>query len=109
MAEFPVELVSTDEEKIASSDGSEVHVKKAMPELVRWEGKPLTNTFGECVFAELAILRLLEREGWCGRWVETYGAPNSYPRFMQEWSDTRLTGLTFTQPTLSQCRSLAIE
>jgi hypothetical protein len=35
--------------------------------------KPLINYKGKCVFAEIAILRMLIASGWNGVWVETYG------------------------------------
>ena len=35
--------------------------------------KPVLDYRGEPVFAELAILRLLESEGWEGRWVDSFG------------------------------------
>jgi hypothetical protein len=34
--------------------------------------KPLINLDGEVVYAELAILRLFQAEGWQGVWVDTY-------------------------------------
>ncbi len=38
-----------------------------------YHGKPVLDYRGEPVFAELAILRLLESEGWEGRWVDSFG------------------------------------
>jgi hypothetical protein len=35
-------------------------------------GKPVVEVDGEPLFAELAILRLLEADGWDGVWVDTY-------------------------------------
>ena len=36
-------------------------------------------------FAEVAILRAFERDGWQGRWLETYGKPNMRPGLWREW------------------------
>jgi VRR-NUC domain len=47
----------------------------------RWTGEPLANSYGnksaidcdgEAVFAELAVLRGLQKEGYQGVWVDTY-------------------------------------
>jgi hypothetical protein len=35
-------------------------------------GKMFVEVNGECLFAELGILRLLARTGWWGVWVDTY-------------------------------------
>lgn len=46
-----------------------------------WEGKPISDTYGgkavidcdgEPLFAELAILRLIQSKGWEGVWIDTY-------------------------------------
>ena len=66
--------------------------------LPRWEGAPFTDDFGkkaagmveldgEHLFAELAVLRLLECEGWTGRWVNTYGAKGEVWKYLTEWKD----------------------
>ena len=36
-------------------------------------GKTVLNYHGEPVFAELFVLRMLERRGWCGVWVDSLG------------------------------------
>jgi hypothetical protein len=38
--------------------------------------KPLIEYNGSCVFAEIAILKMLKRDGWNGVWVSTYGGCN---------------------------------
>jgi len=47
----------------------------------RWEGPPIADTYGgkavidcdgEPLFAELAILRLIQAKGWDGIWIDTY-------------------------------------
>jgi hypothetical protein len=39
-------------------------------------GKHLIDHEGEACFAELAILRILQKDGWDGVWVEVFGGPN---------------------------------
>jgi hypothetical protein len=60
-------------------------VAKATPSFPRWEGARPRDTFGgkdildldhKPVFAEIAILRLFEKEGWQGVWVD--GFRNKY-------------------------------
>jgi len=42
---------------------------------------------GEHLFAELAVLRLLEKEGWAGRWVNTQGGRGEVWKYLTHWSD----------------------
>lgn len=64
----------------------------------RWTGQPFVDDLGkqsagmveldgEHLFAELAVLRLLEREGWSGRWVNTQGAKGEVWKYLTEWRD----------------------
>lgn len=64
----------------------------------RWTGAPFVDDFGkksaamieldgEHLFAELAILRLLEKDGWNGRWVNTYSAGAEVWKYLTEWKD----------------------
>lgn len=47
---------------------------------------------GEHLFPELAVLRLLEREGWEGRWVITTGAKHGeISRLLTRWLDVPRT------------------
>lgn len=66
--------------------------------LPRWEGAPFVDDFGkkaagmvelngEHLFAELAVLRLLERAGWSGRWVNTVGAGGEVWKYLTHWED----------------------
>ncbi len=48
-------------------------------------GKALIEVDGRPQFAEVAILRLFEADGWQGRWVETYGKPAMRPGLWREW------------------------
>jgi hypothetical protein len=61
--------------------GRTVSIARCFHEFKLWEGPPLPDTYGrkavldsdgEPLFAELAILRLIEREGWQGVWIDTY-------------------------------------
>ena len=47
--------------------------------------KPLVWVDGRAQFAEVAVLRLFEEEGWQGRWVETYSY-RKHPRLWREWN-----------------------
>jgi hypothetical protein len=58
-----------------------VEIRWCFPRFRPWTGEPISYTYGgkavldlagEPLFAELVILRLLEREGWQGVWVDTY-------------------------------------
>jgi len=64
----------------------------------RWTGEPFTDDFGkkaagmieldgEHLFAELAVLRLLEKDGWTGRWVNTYSGKGEVWKYLTEWRD----------------------
>ena len=61
--------------------GREVELPRAMPVFRRWTGAMPTDTFngkpvldfnGEMAFAELVILGLFQRDGWDGRWIDSY-------------------------------------
>jgi hypothetical protein len=64
----------------------------------RWTGAPFVDDFGkksgamieldgEHLFVELAVLRLLEKDGWNGRWVNTYGGGGEVWKYLTEWKD----------------------
>jgi hypothetical protein len=66
--------------------------------LPQWQGEPFVDDFGkkaggmielhgEHLFPELAVLRLLERDGWEGRWVNTQGAKGEVWKFLTRWDD----------------------
>ncbi len=68
------------EETILPS-GKLVRIPKQNLLFKKWHGKPIQNTYnnkavinfdGEPLFAELAILRTFEKEGWNGVWVDSY-------------------------------------
>ena len=52
------------------------------------KGAALVALDGEHLFAELAVLRLLERQGWEGRWVITTGARHGeISKLLTRWLD----------------------
>jgi hypothetical protein len=64
----------------------------------RWKGPAFVDDFGkkaaglvdlngEHLFAELAVLRLLEQAGWSGRWVNTYSGRGEVWKYLTEWRD----------------------
>lgn len=66
--------------------------------LPEWTGAPFADDFGkkaagmveldgEHLFAELAVLRLLERDRWSGRWVNTVGAKGEVWKYLTRWDD----------------------
>jgi hypothetical protein len=66
--------------------------------LPQWQGEPFADDFGkkaaglveldgEHLFAELAVLRMLEREGWEGRWVNTQGAKGEVWKYLTRWEN----------------------
>lgn len=78
---YPKRLEPTSTERITFPSGREVDVPKTTPSFRPWQGRPPKDRYGnkpllecddELVFAELAILRLFEREGWEGRWIDSY-------------------------------------
>jgi hypothetical protein len=73
-------------------------VPGAFVRLLRWTGAPFVDDFGrraggmieldgEHLLAEIAVLRLLEREGWEGRWVNTVGGKGEVWKFLTRWDD----------------------
>jgi hypothetical protein len=68
----------------------------------KWQGAPFVDDFGkksaamielngEHLFAELAVLRLLEQDGWEGRWVNTYGGGGEVWKYLTRWDDVART------------------
>jgi hypothetical protein len=66
--------------------------------LPQWQGEPFVDDFGkkaagmveldgEHLFGELAVLRLLEKDGWEGRWVNTQGAKGEVWKYLTRWDD----------------------
>ncbi|RYD52708.1 MAG: hypothetical protein EOP52_00740 [Sphingobacteriales bacterium] len=68
-------------ELLVSKNGRSIPIDKYLLRFQRWPqphdfdtygGKPLLNLNGEPLFAELALLRLLESQGYKGAWVDTF-------------------------------------
>ena len=68
----------------------------------KWQGAPFADDFnqkaaamvdleGEHLFAPLAVLRLLEKDGWEGRWVSTYSAGVEVWKYLTRWDDVART------------------
>lgn len=71
----------TESELFSLSSGVEVSIQKYFLHFDEWKGEPIPNTYngkavidwnGEPVFAELAVLRLFQSQGWEGVWVDSY-------------------------------------
>ncbi len=79
--QYPQELVPTEYEELRLLTEQVVSIPKARLVFEPWRGEPLKDTYGskqvidsngKPVFAELAILRLLQAAGWEGVWIDTY-------------------------------------
>jgi len=71
-----------------------LQIPKSEVVFTEWNGAPISDTFGgkriinhdgDPVFAELAIMRVFQDDGWDSRWVETYGKKT--PICLNEWKD----------------------
>jgi hypothetical protein len=91
-----------------NSNGNVLTVPKVELQFRRWDGTPLSNTFGNKplidfggrpVFAELCVYELLRLSGWQARWVETYGAGAMTPNHFTSWADAGLAGQQHTPIT----------
>src|ERR1035438_8950065 len=78
---YPAQLQPTATERIELPSGKVVRIAKATPVFKLWTGRPVKDTYGgkavlsfyrKPQFAELGILRIFERDGWEGVWVDTY-------------------------------------
>ncbi len=81
MTDYPKPLIPDSLETLILLSGDEIHIPKARPIFTQWTGeyggdtygnKPLVDMDGEPMFAELAILRLFQKDGWDGVWVDTF-------------------------------------
>lgn len=79
--DLPKELQPSERLTFELSSGHAVDLPKATPAFELWHGalpgdtyggKTVLDVGGEPVFAEIAILRLLQRTGWSGVWVDTF-------------------------------------
>jgi predicted dithiol-disulfide oxidoreductase (DUF899 family) len=78
--DLPEVLRPTQPVDVPLPSGRTIALPHCRPLFPRWEGakpafgnKTPLNYNGEPVFAELFILRLLEKAGWKGRWVSSFG------------------------------------
>ncbi len=76
-----LEQYKTGSEIFSLPSGVQVSIQKYFLEFKEWTGVPIPNTYnnkavidwnGEPVFAELAVLRLFQSNGWSGVWVDSY-------------------------------------
>lgn len=74
-------LAPTSSEEILSLSDRRIEIQKCNLVFKRWNGEPIRDTYnnkavvnwnGEPLFAELAILRLFQADGWDGVWVDSY-------------------------------------
>jgi hypothetical protein len=81
MTLYPEQLMPEMVENLHLPSGLEVQIPKAAPVFRPWSGeftgetygnKPLLDVDGTPMFAELAILRLFQEDGWDGVWVDTF-------------------------------------
>lgn len=80
-AQLPAKLKPTSVERIKLPIRWFVNIQKANPVFKPWTSARVNDTYGNKMvldfygkpeFAELGILRLMERSGWRGVWVDTY-------------------------------------
>ena len=91
-------LVEAAPTSIKLPSGRVAHVRTRSCQFLRWPAnsraaplyfksgqnpKPVVDLDGEPLFPELAVLRLLEMEGWTGVWADTFGPG----RFLRAWSE----------------------
>lgn len=76
-----LETYPSGSETIILPSGKSVEVKKYFLKFKKWNGNPIANTYGgkavidfngEPLFAELAVLKLFQENGWDGVWVDSY-------------------------------------
>ncbi len=78
---YPTFLMPTTVENMTFPSGAITQVPKVIIEFDQWAGKKIADTYGgkpivnfkgKPTFAELAILKLFQRDGWDGVWVDTF-------------------------------------
>lgn len=104
---YPMCLIPTSTEPFKLHDGRIVGIPKATPSFSRWTGEAPGDSYGgkailehdgRPMFAELAILALLESEGWEGVWIDTYR--NKYRRGY--WDADPIAALPARQAAMMQ-------
>ena len=98
MSDYPESLIPDSLETLLLPSGNEVYLPRARPTFKQWTGefkgdtygnKPLVDMDGEPMFAELAILRHLQKDGWDGVWVDTFSR-----RYRIAWEETGVVRLS---------------
>lgn len=98
MTQYPKQLAPDSLETLRLPSGDEVHIPKARPSFRQWTGefegdtygnKPLANVDGEPMFAELAILKLFQKDRWDGVWVDTFSR-----KYRTAWGETGVVRLS---------------
>jgi hypothetical protein len=99
MTLYPEQLVPETVENLHLPPGLDVQIPKAAPVFRLWSGEFTGDTYGNKplldvdrvpMFAELAILRLFQKDGWNGVWVDTIGK-----KYRTSWGEegvVRLSG-----------------
>ena len=99
MATYPERLIPGTIENLYLPSGLRAQIPKASPIFRLWSGeftgdtygnKPLIDVDGTAMFAELAILKLFQNDGWDGVWVDTFRK-----KYRTAWGDegvVRLSG-----------------
>jgi hypothetical protein len=81
MSVYPLAKYMTSAVPLRLPSGTTVSLAACSHDFKLWEGPPPPDAYGgkavldsngEPVFAELAILRLIQEEGWQGVWIDTY-------------------------------------
>lgn len=97
MIGYPSKLTPAATEEILLPVGGRMSILKAHPRFERWTGEPLEDTYGnkpivdvdgEPMFAELAILRYFQKDGWDGVWVDTFRK-----KYRTSWGDEGIVRL----------------
>jgi len=95
---LPDELQPDGTMEVPLSDGATVSLPVCHPVFSTWRGEPVSFNYGgkamltyederpEPCFAELVILRLLQKRGWDGVWVEAFGGPNYLRDMPSDWA-----------------------
>jgi hypothetical protein len=91
-------LIPEATENLYLPSGTLVGIPKAQPRFRKWQGefagdtyghKPLFDLDGEPMFAELAILRLFQKDGWDRVWVDTFRK-----KYRTGWGETGIVKLS---------------
>jgi len=81
MTLYPEQLMPETVENLHLPSGLDVQIPKAAPVFRLWSGEFTGDTYGNKslldvdgvpMFAELAILRIFQKDGWNGVWVDTF-------------------------------------